>query len=493
MQTASANMTHTPRGKHMAEEMLGEALVQAKPHVDSSELSAGAERLQIPPAVAPVSSEERIPALDTIRGFALLGILLMNICSFGLPDAAYANPAPAGGAAGWNLLTWWLIEVLADGKMRAIFSLTFGAGVYLLIDRLSRKGAAEDAADIHYRRMLWLLLFGMMHAYLIWDGDILFYYAVLGLVLYPLRKLSPCALLIAAGILLIAMSGGATFEHGHLMDEQNNYAKIQIDEKAGVKLTTDQQEMKKNWEAILARQAPSADELKTETDMHLGGYFKLLVFRAKEVYRLHSAPLYWPDPWFDMLMMMLIGIALIKTGVLTGAYSRTFYIWMAVVSFAIGMPADTWAVWFITQHHFSIDAFSLVLSEYEFGRFTAFGYIALIILALKLDILRGATQMLAYVGQMAFTNYILTSLICTTLFEGYGFGLYGKLQRHQLYGIVLLVWLAILIVSPFWLRRFRFGPLEWAWRSLTYWKRQPFRRDKIVESTAGLPARPDTL
>ncbi len=451
-----------------------------------------AERQEIPPAIAPVRSEERIPAVDTIRGFALLGILSMNICSFGLPDAAYANPAPAGGATGWNLATWWIMEVLADGKMRAIFSLTFGAGVYLLIDRLSRKGAAEDAADIHYRRMLWLMLFGMLHAYLIWDGDILFYYAVLGLVLYPLRKLSPRALLIAAGLILIAMCGGAAFEHRHLMDEQRDYVQIRADEKAGMTPTAAQLETKKEWEEIVARQAPSAEELKTETDAHLGGYFKLLVFRAKEVYRLHSAPLYWPDPWFDMLMMMLIGIAMIKTGVLSGAYSRKFYVWMALVSFAIGMPADTWAVRYVSAHQFSIDAYSLILSEYELGRFTAFGYIALIILALKSGILRGATRTLAYVGQMAFTNYILTSLICTTLFEGYGFGLYGKLQRHQLYGIVLLVWLVILIVSPLWLRRFRFGPLEWIWRSLTYWKRQPFRRTQIAGPSAGLATRPDT-
>ena len=467
-------------GKHMTEGLLG----QAKARVETPEVFAGAERQPILPAVAPVRSEERIPALDTIRGFALLGILLMNICSFGLPDAAYANPAPAGGATGWNFLTWCIMEVLADGKMRAIFSLTFGAGVYLLIERLSRKGAAEGAADIHYRRMLWLMLFGMLHAYLIWDGDILFYYAVLGLVLYPLRRLSPRALLLAAGFVLIVMSVGAAFLHGHLMDEQREYVEIRADEKAGIKLTTAQADTKKDWEEIVARQAPSAEDLKTESDAHQGGYFKLLIFRAKNVYRLHSAPLYWPNPWFDMLMMMLIGIAMIKTGVLTGAYSKKFYVWLALVSFAIGVPADIWAVWYITQHHFSIDAFSLILSEYEFGRFTAFGYIALIILALKLRILRGATKTLAYVGQMAFTNYILTSLICTTLFEGYGFGLFGKLERHQLYGIVLLVWLLILILSPFWLHRFRFGPLEWVWRSLTYWKRQPFRRNNSDESRA---------
>src|SRR5271170_7483742 len=225
------------------------------------------------PAAAPVRSEERILALDAIRGFALLGILLMNICSFGLPDAAYNNPEPAGGAAGWNLYTWWIISVLADGKMRAIFSLTFGAGVYLLNDRLCRKGAAADAADIHYRRMLWLMLFGLMHAYLIWDGDILFYYAVLGLVLYPLRKLSPRALLIAAGFVLIAMSAGAAYVHRQWMDEQREYVQLLIDEKAGMTLTATQRETKKDWEEIVARQTPSVEDLKTETDAHLGGYF----------------------------------------------------------------------------------------------------------------------------------------------------------------------------------------------------------------------------
>jgi uncharacterized protein len=145
------------------------------------------------PTVAPVRSDERISALETIRGFALLSILLVNVCGIALPGRAYDDPAPTGGAAGLNLLTWCSITIFADCKMRAIFSLAFGAGVYLLIDRLSRKGAATDAAAIHYRRMLWLLLFGMIRAYLIWDGDIFFCYAVMGLVLYRRRPLQCCA------------------------------------------------------------------------------------------------------------------------------------------------------------------------------------------------------------------------------------------------------------------------------------------------------------
>jgi len=154
---------------------------------------------------------------------------------------------------------------------------------------------------------------------------------------------------------------------------------------------------------------------------------------------------------------------------------------MAVLSFLIGLPAHTISVWWAAKQHFSLESLSVTFSLYEPGRFTAFGYIALLLLVMKSGALRAITKTLASVGQMAFSNYILTSLICTTIFEGYGFGLFGKLQRYQLYGVVLGVWILILIVSPIWLRNFRFGPLEWVWRSLTYWKKQPMRiRDRAA-------------
>ena len=425
-------------------------------------------------AVAPVREEERISALDTLRGFALLGILLMNICYFGLPEAAYSNPIPAGGATGLNLFTWGFMTVFADGKLRAIFSLAFGASVWLLIDRLSRKGAVADAADIHYRRMLWLLLFGMIHAYLIWGGDILFFYAMMGLLLYPLRKLSPRALFIAAGIMMLVITGASVHGYLHHQKQQREYVQIQADEKTGKKLTADQEATKKNWEEFVTLFNPSAEDLKKETDAHLGGYFKLFAFRVKDVYQSHRHPIYMPW-WFDFLAMMLIGMALIKLGVLTGSYSTKFYIWMALLSFAIGLPAHAWSVWWIVKQHFSIDSWTLTDIAYQIGRITTFGYIAVILFVIKSGLLQHVTRTLAYVGRMAFSNYILTSVICTTIFEGYGFGLFGKLQRYQLYEIVLLVWAVNLIISPIWLRYFRFGPLEWAWRSLTYWKKQPFR------------------
>lgn len=138
---------------------------------------------------APVEAIERVEALDTVRGFALLGILLMNICSFGMPSAAESNPTVWGGATGVDFWFWWVQSVFWSGKMRALFSLCFGAGVIYLTTRAEARGAS--AADAYYRRTFWLMAFGIAHAYLLWYGDILYPYALLGLLLYPLRKLSP--------------------------------------------------------------------------------------------------------------------------------------------------------------------------------------------------------------------------------------------------------------------------------------------------------------
>jgi uncharacterized protein len=430
-------------------------------------------------ALAPVRSEERISALDTVRGFALLGILIMNITDFGLPHAASWNPAVAGGSTGWNLFTWVVTEVLADGKLRAIFSLAFGASVLLLVERLSRKGAGVDAADIHYRRMLWLLLFGMIHGYLIWFGDILFPYALMGLLLFPLRKLSARALLITAGIMLLVMTGDNLRNYFHRENEQREYLQILADEKAGKTLSPDQQDTKRDWEDTLKDHYPSPEDLKKETDAYRGSYFQLVAFRSQLVFRWHSAPIYLPILW-DFLAMMLCGMAFLKLGILTAARSVRFYVWMALISFAIGLPAHAWLVWWFWKQQFSVVSSALVGVPYEIGRVTAFGYIAVLLLFIKLNLWKSATDTLAAVGRMAFSNYIFTSVVCSILFDGYGFGLFGKLQRYQLYAVVLFVWAVILVVSPIWLRHYRFGPLEWLWRSLTYWKKQPFRIRQVA-------------
>src|SRR5882724_324262 len=153
--------------------------------MENTELTAPSSEA---PQIAPVSRAERISSVDLLRGFSLLGILLMNIVSFGLPGPAYDNPAAAGGSTGWNLYIWATNYILFEGKMRAIFSMLFGAGIFIFTSRLEDRGAGIRTADLYFRRMLWLLAFGMVHAYFFWVGDILYSYALTGLLLFAVRK-----------------------------------------------------------------------------------------------------------------------------------------------------------------------------------------------------------------------------------------------------------------------------------------------------------------
>jgi len=426
-------------------------------------------------AVGPVGAGERINSVDVLRGFALLGILLMNILGFALPMAAYFNPRVAGGHTGANLWVWILQYVLFDGRMRGIFSMVFGAGALLLLTRGEQRGAGAAIADVYYRRILWLMLFGILHSYLIWWGDILYPYALLGLMLFPLRRLTPKALLIVAGIQIMVLTGMQIGEGFRLRKLRDDAAQADQAAARGQKLTDEQETAQKEWKEKQKEIFPGAADIKKEIDDYRGGYVSALKRRAKETMRWHSLPYYFPMIW-DMLCMMLIGIAFVKLGVLTGERSYRFYAWMAVAGYGIGLPINAFAAWKSVQQGFEPLLLMFTTSTYQIARVAVtLAHAAVLLLLVKAAALRWLTARLAAVGQMAFSNYISHSAICSALFYGYGFGWIGKLQRYQLYYIVPLIWTFQLIVSPIWLRHFRFGPLEWCWRSLTYWQKQPMR------------------
>jgi len=445
------------------------------------------------PALAPTRQDERIFAIDTMRGFALLGILLLNILCFGLPLVAELNPTVAGGAKGWNLKTWFLVGMLFDGKLRAIFSMMFGASVYILIARLSRKGAAADAADIHYRRMLWMIVFGLIHGYLLWVGDILYYYAVAGLFLYPLRKLSPRVLLSAAVVMVLAMASQGVYGSFHFRHLHQQFLQAQADEKSGKKLTPDQEKAKKEWTDENNAWQPPQEDLAHEYQAHHSTWVAGFKFRAKFLQQGHAGLIYTPaSAWWDIFAMMLVGIALVKMDVLTGQRSFAFYGWMAAICLGIGLGSGFIMMWIMLKGQLSDESAWLGFAFYEPSRLAGFGYCALLMMIVKAGWLRGLTSRLAAVGQTAFSNYILTTVLCITIFEGWGFGLFGKLQRWQLYQVVLAVWIVNLAISPVWLKYYRFGPLEWLWRSLTYWKKQPMRRRSPVLDLETSPMAPET-
>jgi len=425
---------------------------------------------------APVERAERITALDSLRGFALLGILLMNIAAMGMNSAAYDDPTVTGGATGPNLWAWIVMHVLAEGKMRCLFSLVFGASVILLTSRLERRG---DSADVYYRRTFWLMAFGVVHAYLLWYGDILYMYAVCGLALYPFRKMAPKGLLII-GTVLLALNAGLYVSEGFRTREmlEKGLAANQAS-KQGKKLTEEQEAAKGAYENWRKFSRPNAAEVEKGAEEWRGNPLKVISTRAKVVIYFHSVPYYSWWNW-DIWSMMFIGMALLKLGVLSAKRSYRFYGLMVLIGYGIGIPLNSYTAWVIVRSNFDPVIHSFANSTYDIGRLSiALGHLGMIILLAKAGAFRWLMTGLGAIGQMAFSNYILQSVVTAFIFTGYGFALYGKLQRYQLYYVVAAIWIFQLIVSPIWLRYYRFGPLEWCWRSLTYWKRQPMRVPRV--------------
>ena len=370
--------------------------------------------------------------------------------------------------------------VLFDGKMRGIFSIMFGAGSYYLVSRAVSRGAGIKAAEVYYRRTLWLMVFGIVHAYLIWHGDILYPYALLGLILFPLHRARPKGLLITAGVCVLCMTGWSVYQG---FDLRKTYRLAMEAEKAAAEhkpLTDEQKSAQGSWEEQRKYFNPTAEVLKKEREIYSGSYLHLVAKRAGLVSHWHGTAFYLSG--WDMFTMMLIGIAFAKTGVLSASRSYRFYTSMLAGGYAIGLPIGAIAAWLAYKQSFEPMQTVFVFSTYQVARVAmTLGHTAALLLICKAGLLAGLQSRLAAVGQMAFSNYIAHSLIYGFVFYGYGLNLFNRLERYQLYYVVLGMWVFSLVASPLWLANYRFGPLEWCWRSLTYWKRQPMR---LVQETA---------
>jgi uncharacterized protein len=428
----------------------------------------------------PTAAFERIRTLDVVRGTALLGILLMNILTFGMPLKAYANLNLWGGRDGLDLWTFVVQWIFFEGKMRALFSMMFGAGIAIFLQRAIAREDRAGAADLFVRRMSWLMLFGILHAWLIWYGDIIYAYGVCGVFLFPYRTMRPRSLCIvaAAGLLFAtAMLAG---------DGYSKYSKraaamqARALEAAGQTLTTEQRDAKTAWDETWNEVMPPRSELQEEVDGYRSGYVGAIKERAEVVVMWHFIPVYFPV-LADFWAMMLLGMALYKLGVLQGERPPGFYVTMAAVGYAIAVPVNAASTWFMVAYDFDPVASAVANVPHQLGRVAmALAHMAVIVIVVQRGWLRRLTDRLAAVGQTALTNYIGTSVLCSVIFYKPGFALMGQLQRHELYYVVAVVWVVNLAWSKWWLTRYQFGPLEWCWRSLTYWRRQPMRRSPGV-------------
>ena len=410
----------------------------------------------------------RIATLDIVRGVAVMGILAMNIVAFAMPVSAYMNPMAYGSETSLDLAAYAFNFVLIDGKMRGLFSFLFGASMLLVIEKAEAKG--QSAASVHYRRMLVLLLFGAIHFYLIWYGDILIGYALIGMLAWFFRSMAPRKL-IALGATLIfiqflIMAGIASSAH----------ALSAAAAQPGATADTIQ-----SWKEMSAWvRVPSSAELAEQFALVLGPWSGLVHYQTGEhrwdplIFAVTFGP--------ETLGYMLFGMAALKNGFFTGTWDEKSYIRIAVRGFLIGIPIYLAIVTLIFIDGFSPDGlFTLSIAAPVLARPIMIVAVAALVIVLT-DQGGWLVERIAAAGRAAFTNYLGTSLLMTGLFYGWGFGLFGELSRAQLWLVVIAVWAIMLTWSKPWLDRFAYGPLEWLWRSLSRGSLQPMR--KAVPATA---------
>lgn len=429
-----------------------------------------------PPVFNPTQKKSRINSLDVIRGIALLGILLMNINGMGLPFS-YSDPTIAGGSDGLNLNVWIANNMLFEGTMRGLFTILFGAGVILLTSRLEKNGAGITTADIYYRRMLWLLVFGLINVWVfLWNGDILYPYAVFGLMLFPFRNTSVKKLIIMGCVLIGLGILWDISDHQNDLKMQKEGIEAQTLKEQGKTLTEEQEASLKDWKKFETKKTP--EEVSKQIEKMHQGYWDVLLAKVPINQKMQTWVTYRYWVW-DILSFMLLGMAFFKLRVFHGERTNLFYLMMLIIGYGIGLSVNYYETKLILDSNFEAMTISSTHQTYQIGRlFTTIGHVGLFMLFIKSGILGFLQKALAAVGTMALTNYLSHSIITAIIFYGFGFSMFGKLQRFELYYIVGAIWIFQLIVSPIWLKYFQYGPMEWLWRSLTYQKRQPFRIPK---------------
>ena len=390
-------------------------------------------------------------SIDAIRGIAVMGILLMNIQAFAMVFAAYQFPQVHMDFTGANRDVWFYAHVFFNMKFITIFSALFGAGIVLML------GEDKQASlGVHYRRMLWLLLIGLIHAWVFWAGDILVPYAVMGMLVVLARRMKPMGLTIM-GIALILLTGGLMalgFAFLPMMSPED-----------------------------LESMRPSAETVAATVAVYQAGFIDRFGANASLTMMAETMQL----TFFAgrLAGVMFVGMALYKWGFLTLRWSFPRYLLTAIIALGIGLPACWYGTNHLLETDFALDQFWVGETiNYFASLLVALGYAAVVMLLCKLGpALRLILHPFAAVGRMAFTNYLTHTLVLTFIFVGTpGLGMMGEVERVGQFQIVVAIWVFQLIFSTIWLSMFRFGPMEWVWRSLTYWKFQPMRK-----SVAGAP------
>lgn len=398
------------------------------------------------PVLRPVAAGERHLSLDILRGLGVMGILAVNAVGFAQPMSVYMSPELSPHPlVGSEANAWWVVQTFFHYKFVTLFSMLFGVSILLV------GGERSDLARgaLLRRRLGWLLVIGLIHGLVIWFGDILLLYACTGFLAMLARSWTPKRLFTVSLTIIVL---GSVLAAVPLLLLEGAPADIQ--------------------KQIVAQMAQPGGNVNVPTAIKAmqAGLVSAMTENAKSWMTLQSASLIvfvWRTG-----ALMLLGMALFKTGFLTGKARTSVY----ALLIALGAAGLVWSGWEnsakLATNFAKPQAMGRFNLAYEFATLPiTLGYASLAILLIRSAVVRKLLTPLSRLGQMAFTNYLTQSIIMTTIFwSGRGFGLFGELDRVQLWMCVIAIWVLQLIWSPLWLARFKMGPLEWLWRRLSYGK-----------------------
>ncbi|WP_448564645.1 DUF418 domain-containing protein [Thalassotalea ganghwensis] len=402
---------------------------------------------------APRTPKERIVAIDVIRGVALLGILIMNIQAFSMIFAAYSNPTAYGDLTGVNYYVYYFSHIFANQKFMTIFSLLFGCSIMLMADNIIKKGGSPGKT--HYKRMFILAMFGIAHAYLLWFGDILLPYAIAGMIAYTARNLSVKKLMIV-GFILISITSLMMWAYGILLPDLEA----------------------KDIEAMKVMWAPSAEAVQQNLSSNLSSWIGQMDTRHLMASKMHTNLFFY---LFRIVGLMMVGMALYKMDFFGKRFTnKTLWISGAVSIIIAVVAIDIELTENFVQNWQFEQMFLGTQFNYWGSILMAYGYMCLLMIFARSTILASVKGALANVGRMALSNYLMHTIICGFIFYGWGLGYYGSFERIEQLGVVVGIWVFQLFFSTFWMNRFRFGPFEWLWRTLTYGQMPQLKKSAVT-------------
>jgi len=411
-------------------------------------------------SIQPTSTAERIPSLDFLRGIAIFGILFINIESFVYPNPwsswQYGYESPIDH----NTRFW--VYFLTQGKFYTMFAMLFGVGFVIFLERIQQRSSGLKPIDIYARRLLWLFVIGVIHAYFIWDGDVLYHYAICGFLLLPFRSIKSKNLLLIVlflASLLLVKSYDSTKKRYESLTNYTEALKVEEGQR-----TAAQSKLITSWQNRYSKKSPILSKAEIPKTSYWEG-----VKDTYEHLQVHKGAFYYQSLIISSLIVMILGIVLFRTGIFSDYKSWKYY-WAISISFLLfGLTIN-----YLRYYHWSYEDHVPITETWKALLFTfpkevlGIGYVLVLNGLFQRYLKNVRIKIFTKIGRTALSNYILQSLILGILFHGYGLGLFNSFSRFELLAFVLTIWAIQILLTFIWLKYHKQGPLEFIWRKLTY-------------------------